>query len=140
METTDWRVNKLSEYLDSEEGKAHMIEYFDRLKRIDECEDRWTDRSWNHIKHDVDFYIEKLITKYESDEYRDREYRKANCEPREPFFWVLFDVAKKYGRECTDQEVDIYANMFTGDMAVIGSYVIQVMHGQGSVIRIDKIS
>jgi hypothetical protein len=29
--------------------------------------------------------------------------------------------------------------MFTGEAYYIGSYVIQVIHGQGSAIRIDKI-
>lgn len=139
METTDWRINKLSEFLDSEEGQRHMQEYFDKIQKLQEWDARWADRVWNHIKDNVDFYIEKLIAKYDSAKYRDREYKRG-YEPREPLNWVLLDVAGKYGRECTEQEINTYANMFTGSMCVIGSYVIQVMHGQGSIIRIDKLS
>ncbi len=32
-----------------------------------------------------------------------------------------------------------YLNEFTGQAYYIGSYVIQVMHGQGSVLRVDKL-
>ena len=93
---------------------------------------------WNRIKDDIDGSIEHLDNWYESDKYRDREY-KMGFEPREKLFWVLLGVAEKYGSEVGD-EYEIYANPFTGEMYKLGSYIIQVMHGQGSVIVIDKIS
>jgi len=45
------------------------------------------------------------------------------------------EYAETYGEECNDEN---YFNDFTGDAYYLGSYVIQTMHGQGSVIRIDK--
>ena len=131
-------IDKLRDFLDSEEGKKSMQEYFEKLKREELHLQRWVDRMWNRIKDDIDGSIEHLLNWYESDKYRDREY-KMGFQPREELLWVLLDVAQKHGRLCTEKEVEIYANMFTGAMYVIGSYVIQVMHGQGSVIRIDKI-
>ena len=131
-------IDKLRDFLDSEEGKKSMDEYFEKLQREELHLQRWVDRVWNRIKDDIDGSIEHLLNWYESDRYRDREY-KMGFEPREQLLWVLLDVAQKHGRACTEQEIETYANMFTGAMYVIGSYVIQVMHGQGSVIRIDKI-
>lgn len=78
--------------------------------------------------------MERLIDKYDSKEYRDKEFR-LGFEPREPLFWFMFDYGMKYCEECTD---DKYWNDFTGGAYYVGSYVIQVMIGQGSVIRIDK--
>ena len=128
-------LQKLRAFLDSEEGKKSIEEFALKMQREDEHKERWADRMWNRIKDDIDGSIEKLLTWYESDKYRDREYKMC-YEPRESLLWVLLNCATKYGKECTDES---YANMFTGEMYVIGSYVIQVMHGQGSVIRIDKI-
>jgi len=92
---------------------------------------------WNHIKDDVDGSIERLDNWYGSDKYRDREYKKGR-EPREQLFWILLGVSEKYGNKCTPEEIEKYGNMFTGEIYTLGSYVLQIMHGQGSVVRIDK--
>lgn len=132
-------LDKLRAFLDTPEGKKSLEDFSNKLVREQEHRDRCMERMWNRIKDNIDGSIEHLLNWYESDKYRDREY-KMGYEPREDLLWVLLDVAEKYGRECTQEEVDIYANMFTGDMFVLGSYVIQVMNGQGSVIRIDKLN
>lgn len=131
-------IKKLRDFLNSEEGKKSIEEFALKLRREDEHKERWVDRMWNRIKDDIDGSIEHLLNWYESDKYRDREY-KMGYEPREQLLWVLLDVAQKHGRLCVEKEVEIYANMFTGGMYGLGSYIIQVMNGQGSVIRIDKI-
>lgn len=128
-------LEKLEAFLESEEGKKSIEEWVLKMRREDEHEERWIDRMWNRIKDDIDGAIEHMCNWYESDKYRDREYGMG-FEPREDLLWVLFRCAAKYGKECTDES---YANSFTGDMYCLGSYVIQVMHGQGSVIVIDKI-
>ena len=50
-------------------------------------------------------------------------------------YYFVYDYALKHCKPCKDKK---YWNMFTGGAYYIGSYVIQIMHGQGSVIRIDK--
>jgi len=134
----DMDFNKFKEFLDSPEGQKSLEDFANKINREAEHRDVWTDRMWNRIKDNIDGSIEHMLNWYESDKYRDREY-KMGFEPREDLLWILFNVAVKYGRECTQEEADVYANMFTGEMFVIGSHVIQVMHGQGSVIRIDKL-
>jgi hypothetical protein len=130
--------DKLKAFLDSPEGQKSLDDFANKLKREAEHKDRWVERMWDRIKDDIDGSIEHLLKWYESDKYRDREY-KMGFEPREDLLWLLLDIAEKYGQECTQEQVNTYANMFTGDIYVLGSYIIQVMHGQGSVIRIDKI-
>ena len=136
METNYW--DKLDKFLDSEKGRKHMTDWLNKMELEKQHELRWADRMYERIKDNIDESIEHLNKWYDSDKYRDREYKKG-YEPREQLLWVLFHVAEDYGRECTEQEAEQYANMFTGEIYILGSYAIQVMHGQGSVIRIDKI-
>lgn len=131
-------LEKLRDFINSDEGRKSLEKYTLRLEIENKHKERWIERMWGRIQNDINNSIEKLLTWYESDKYRDREY-KLGYEPREDLLWVLMDVAEKYGDECTVNEVDIYANMFTGEIRKIGSYIIQVMHGQGSVIRVDQI-
>ena len=131
-------LQKFRDFHDTEEGKKSIEEFRLKLKRAAEHEERWVERMWGGIQGNIDNSIERLLTWYESDKYRDREYKMC-YEPRETLLWVLFGVAEKYGTECSEGEIREFANTFTGNMRRIGSYVIQVMVGQGSVIRIDKV-
>jgi len=131
-------MRDLSEYLDSEEGRKDMEKYVEKLAKDLAHKDRWIERMWGRIKEDLDGSIDHMLKWYESDKYRDREYGMG-FQPREELLWVLFGVAETHGEECTDEEVDLYANMFTRSIYKLGSYVIQIMDGQGSIIAIDKI-
>jgi hypothetical protein len=129
-------IEEIEAFFDSPEGKESLEKFAEKIRREEEHRDRWVDRMWNRIKDDIDGSIERLDNWYSSDKYRDREYRRG-YEARESLFWVLLGVAEKYGSEVGD-EYELYANAFTGEMYKLGSYYIQVMYGQGSVIRIDK--
>jgi hypothetical protein len=129
-------IEEINAFFESPEGKESLEKFAEKLRREDEYKDRWIDRMWNRIKGDIDVSIEHLDNWYSSDKYRDREYKRG-YEPREKLFWILLGVAEKYGSEVGD-EYELYANSFTGEMYKLGSYYIQVMYGQGSVIRIDK--
>ena len=128
-------VEKLREFLDTEEGKKSIEEFGNKIKREEERKDRWIEKFKKLAESDIDAYLEKLIEKYDSDEYVRREY-SLGYEPRESLLWIALGYAKKYCKECEDEK---YLNMFTGEAYYIGSYVIQVMHGQGSVVKIEKI-
>ena len=131
-------MKDLSEYLDSEEGRKDMEKYVEKLAKDLAYTDRWVERMWERIQPDIDGSIDHMLKWYNSDTYRDREYNKG-YQPREELFWVLFGVAETHGEECTDGEVDLYANTFTRSIYKLGSYAIQIMDGQGSIIAIDKI-
>ena len=131
-------MKDLSEYLDSEEGRKDIEKYVEKLAKDLAHKDRWVERMWVRIKGDIDGSIEHMLRWYESDKYRDREYGMG-FQPREELLWVLFGVAETHGEECTDEEVDLYANTFTRSIYKLESYAIQIMDGQGSIIAIDKI-
>ncbi len=131
-------IEKINAFFDSPEGQKSLEKFVDKLKREQEHKDRWTNRMWERIQSDLDGSIDHMLKWYNSDTYRDREYRKG-YQPREELLWVLFGVAEAHGEECTDEEVDLYANTFTRAIYKLGSYAIQIMDGQGSIIAIDKI-
>lgn len=127
-------IQKLKEWFESEDGKK-MTEAWAVKAHLDELHTkRWVDRFKRWAEPDMDAALEKLIAWYSSDKYRDREWMKGR-EPEEKLLWIAFEYAEKYCQVCEDPE---NLNMFTGSAYYIGSYVIQVMNGQGSVILIEK--
>jgi len=130
-------LEKLRAHLESEEGKKSMEEYFGRIAREKEMKDSQLVRFHKSYSNIFGEIIEKIITKYESDEYILKEM-KLGFEPRCPLYYFMFNYAEKYGRECNDKEYEKYGNDFTGGLYFINGYYIQIMHGQGSAIRIDK--
>jgi hypothetical protein len=131
-------VQKMIDRLNSEEGNQRIeASVIKNAKKLAHSR-RWRDRMWDRIKDNVDESIETILKWYESDRYRDREY-KMGIEPREQLLWVLLDVATVYGSDPSEEELETFENSFTGEIAKIGSYVIQSLYGQGSAIRIDKI-
>jgi hypothetical protein len=131
-------VQKMIDYLNSELGNERIEAIVIKNAKKIEHSRRWRDRMWDRIKDNVDESIERILKWYESDRYRDREY-KMGIEPREQLLWVLLDVATVYGSDPSEEELEMFENTFTGEIAKIGSYVIQSLYGQGSAIRIDKI-
>lgn len=118
---------KLTAFLETEEGQQSIEEFRKKLDQEHDRADRNVERFKKYAEHRLDEVLEKIINKYDSDEYVNREYR-LGYEPREKLLWVALDYADKYCKPCEDPQ---YANPFTGEMYYIGSYVIQVMHGQG---------
>ena len=128
------QIQMLRDWFESEEGKK-MTEAWAVKAHLDNLHtERWIERFKRWAEPDVDQALEKLINWYSSDKYRDREWNKGR-EPEEKLLWLAFDYAEKYCQECEDEE---NLNMFTGYAYYIGSYVIQIIHGQGSAILIDK--
>jgi hypothetical protein len=127
--------DRLTSFLETEEGQRSIEEFRKKLSQEADHRERQVERFKKYSEGRLDEVIKKIIEKYESDEYVRREYR-LGYEPREKLLWVALGYAEQYCTPCEDPE---YVNPFTGEMFYLGSYVIQVMHGQGSVIRIDKI-
>ncbi len=129
------QLELLKKHLESDEGKASLKRFVEKMANRYTVRQRWVEKIHTYYGNDIDSLTEKLMDKYYSDVYRDREYGKCKCEPREPLLWVLMEYAETYGKKCKNKK---YYNDFTGVAYYLGSYVIQTMHGQGSVIRIDK--
>lgn len=89
-------------------------------------------------KDNMPSFIEKVIEKYESDKYVNKEL-ELGYEPREDLYWVLLKIASEHGSKANGKKYKKYLNMFTSEAYVYEGYFIQRMDGQGSVVRIDKI-
>ena len=107
-------AEKLREYLDSEEGKKSVEEYALKLKKEEDLYDYWLSNLHNKYSKRFSEILEKVIEKYDSDKYVNREY-KLGYQPRESLFTLFYAYAEKYGRECTDIEWETYGNTFTGN-------------------------
>ena len=136
------RMKAIHDHFNSEEGKKSMEEYFSNIEARQKIKDQQVKRIHRIYGNNIDSFIEKLNAVYESKTYRDKWFSKG-CEPPERLYWYLLDYAKKYGekinRKTNKDLLETYGNMFTSSIYKVGSYVIQRMDGQGSVIRIDKI-
>jgi hypothetical protein len=135
MNTASDLLKNLTNFLKTEEGRKSIEEFSKKMKAEDDRRSNNIERFKKYAEHRLDEVLEKIVTKYDSDEYVRREY-SLGYEPRETLLWVAFGYATEYCKPCDDPE---YANYFTGTMYYIGSYVIQIMYGQGSVIKIEKI-
>jgi hypothetical protein len=131
-------LQKMIDYLNSELGDQRIDAIVIKNAKKLAHSRRWRDKMWDRIKDNVDESIEIILKWYESDRYKDREYNMG-IQPREQLLWVLLDVATVYGSDPSEEELEMFENTFTGEIAKIGSYVIQSLYGQGSAIRIDKI-
>ena len=133
-------IDKMRAFMESEEGKESIDRYVEKLQKEREHRNRWMEKMKSYLGDDIDSGVERLLDWYKSDKYRNREY-KMGRQPTEELLWVLFNYSVIYGEEIQENSeiYETYGNSFTGGMFKIGSYVIQVMHGQGSVIAIDKI-
>jgi len=133
-------IDKMRAFMESEEGKESIDRYAEKLQRGRDHRNRWIEKMKSWLGDDIDSGVERLLAWYGSDKYRDREY-KMGYQPREELLWVLFNYSVFYGEEIQEDSdlYETYGNFFTWGMFKIGSYVIQVMNGQGSVIAIDKI-
>lgn len=128
-------IEKLRNFFESEEGQEKTRKYFQKLADREEIIDKQLERLHNSGNF-VEF-TEKVIAKYSTKKYRNRYFNRG-IEPSEDLFWFLSDYAEKYGRECSDEEWDEYANMFTSSLYYCDGYYFGRMDGQGSVMKVIK--
>lgn len=133
METNE-RIQNFNEYLSSPEGKKATEKYFQKIANEKAILEYQLEKFHNLYKDRLDEVIEHVQKKYESDEYYLKEI-KMGFEPRQKLYSFLFGYAEKYSTECREEQ---YYNEFTGIAYYLGSYVIQVIHGQGSAIIFEK--
>lgn len=142
-ETTIQKSMRLiTELMNSEEGRKSRDEFINKIIQDEERVNSWVDRFWNKYKDNLDFVIDKIVNKYKSKAYRDREFKIGYYDPRERLYDLLLDVAKKYGKELTKEEYDAKDQemlMFTQHIHKLGSYEIELVCGQGCYVHVSKI-
>lgn len=100
-------------------------------------EDLQLKRFHSKYKNNLESFIDKVIVKYNNDNYKNR-YLKRNIDPPLDLYWFLFEYAAKYGRNATKDELEKYGNCFTDSMFFINGFLFHKMNGQGSSISIIK--
>jgi len=141
MNNTERSFDELKEYLDSEEGKKSLQDFFANIERQKKFYDEQVERFYQKFKHKMPELIEKIMHKYDSNAYVMREY-KSGREPMCNLYDVLFSIGKKYGEEVDMDDFEKWPqiNIFTSDACVFEGYFMQVMDGQGTVIKIEKLN
>ena len=79
--------------------------------------------------------IRRLIKKYNSSEYSEREYSKG-YEPRMPLYEVLLDYAIEYCQKCNYRPNKYFPEE---QYDIDGRFVISIIYGQGSFISVTEV-
>lgn len=135
-------MSALTKFLESEEGKESIRKFWQDKEDAAKLYASQVERFYQRHKDNMPAIIEKIMAKYESSEYVRREY-KLGYQPREDLYWILESVASKYGTKVKLNKKNAkkypQLNMFTSSACIFEGYLFQVMDGQGSVVRIDKL-
>lgn len=132
-------LDKLKNFLDSEEGQRSLEEWADKQSKLNAMNNSQLERFKSKFGHRLSELVDKIKEKYDSDKYV-KSWYKRGIEPPEPLCFFLFDYAEKYGRQATQEEYDKYGNMFTAELYFIDGFFFNKMNGQGTIIRIEKQS
>jgi hypothetical protein len=115
-----------------------MNDFFDDFDKLNEILEKQYSRFYDRLKSKKNNFselVEKIIDKYESNEYRDRWYNRG-FEPEESLYFFLYYFAVKYGREATPNEYKRYSNEFISGIYYFDKYFFCMINGQGSSIQI----
>lgn len=126
---------RLHEHFESEEGKASVKEFVERIEHQNKIKDLQVLRFHEKYGDKLDQVIERIMAKYESSAYKEKEMFKLGYEPRKPLYSLLYRYAEKYGKQTKAQK---HLSGFNDVAYYIGSYVIRILHGQGSHCQIYK--
>lgn len=107
--------------------------YIKKLEHSEKIDSIYFEKFHNLSKEDRLSIVKKIITKYESDDYVDREYAHG-CFPRTPLYYMLFDYGVLYGKESTEN-----LNGYFPEKKVIIDDNIEVsaIFGQGTIIKVN---
>lgn len=110
---------------------------YEKIRIEREVESKWIEKYRNlPVKERLEIF-EKIRSKYSSKEYRDREYFKCGCEPREYLYYLLSLYAEKYGED-VDYDCESEEYYFTTGMWRLKEegLIVERMDGQGTLIRV----
>ena len=126
---TDKIIESMIEYRKSDEYKK----YLEHQRYCELIENKYIKKFHSLTPEERLSIIEKIITKYESDDYYWREIKKG-YEPRKPLYYLLFEYGNKYGEESNEGLSDYFPEQ---KFIIDGHIEISIIHGQGSFIKIN---
>lgn len=125
-------VDQLKAFFDSDEGKEYIRKEQEEILFKSELKKRYIDKVHSMSIKDRDILFQKIKTKYDSDAYRDREY-KLGYEPREMLYSYILEYAQKYG--IPYQQTDM---VFPYESYAIDGWSITIIFGQGCAYIFER--
>ena len=129
-------LDKMIEWMNSPEGQEELEKERQKMQFIASLTDKWVEKFQGLGAEKRSEIIEKLMAKYDSDEYYWREIKRG-YEPRCELYWFLDDYAEKYGEKMPNEEDNPFPHY---KKLIDGKYVIRKMFGQGTVIQVWDVS
>lgn len=124
-------IKNIDKFFESDEGKKY-IQHQNHLEDLRDRNIEWIKELTTEKRFEL---VEKLVNKYESDEYVKSEYKKG-FQPRTPLYYVLLDYAETYCRPSLYQ-VNEYFDEAQYD--IDGKWIISIINGQGTVINVTRV-
>ncbi len=125
-------LSNLVKHLESPEGKKHMDDYFGKIINSEKIETVQLERFHNRFSNNLDFIINKIVDKYSSKKYIEREYSLGR-EPNTELYFFLYKYAEKYGEFTNDEK---YNTGFNNGAYSIGNWIFSILNGQGTCINV----
>lgn len=124
-------VERLKEYLNSKSQKE-IEEDWEKITHT-KFYDKWVEKLYGLDKDLRSNLIKKVIEKYKSQEYLNREY-SLGYEPRMELFTLLQKYAEKYGEDIPDE----YGDFVASALLVDSKWLVKLFIGQGSYITVSE--
>ena len=129
-------LEKLKNYLDSEEGQQAMDRMSEKWAKEDDFNKRWKNRFKNFLKEQTEENLEELFHKFEKHAEKRRDILwNQRYDGETSLYNPLFGAMKKLGKKSKKKRY----NMFTTAMYDWKGYQIESYCGQGSFHSLSKI-
>lgn len=125
-------LDKFKAFVESED----FLRFLDKVSFNNKLDDKYIDKFKLFSTEKQNRLIEKLIKKYESKDYKDREYSKGRM-PDEYLYYFLFLFASRYC-PCVDEN---YSELpfFEGAFRINNKFDIIKFLGQGTLYKVYKL-
>ena len=129
----DLIFDKLKDFLETDEGKASMKRFGEKLEASLRYDNRWAEKFHEFFEELSDDTINELAPKFLKweEDYEDMFYFRG-IQTHSNILSSLLDLARKYGKHL-DCDED-----FCGFKGEYRGYVVALYNGQGSIIEITK--
>ena len=129
-------LEKLKNYLDSEEGQQAMDRMSEKWAKEDDFNKRWKNRVKDFLKEQTEENLEELFHKFEKHAEKRRDILwNQRYDGETSLYNPLFSAMKKLGKKSKKKRY----NMFTTAMYDWKGYQIESYCGQGSFHSLSKI-
>lgn len=115
--------------------KNGFVEFIKKIEHVNRIEDKYVDKLHSMSSQERKTLIERVIQKYDSDEYVNKEYRLGR-EPQRSLFDILYKYAVVYGVEIDTENESVFCY---GHYIIDNEFVLRIYLGQGCFISVEYV-